>query len=392
MIQKTEAKALITANTSAGGQLAGYLWQPAEACLRCLTEEPETLIRIEVDDDLSVASLSGEVWSCEQLKHSELDQTISEENPIWWKAIDAWIRGSTAKSVKLRLLTTAALHPDSLLASCYQPTAARPWDALLDEMDKRAKDAPNQELNKKGVYQRWIGLSLQDRRKLLTRIEIASSQGRLAATNEKLDEALMEQRSVSPLIVARVRKSYVGAFMTRLMASLDSGGFEISVHEMNKEFLEAYARNATPGIYDFPELAYDAADIKALQIKHHQHLIPQLAAIDRDQTDTVTRALDSWFRARTRRQDFLDGSPHEIQDLERHDQDLRTFCFTNHEEYSPVVDSEHAKNVGRQVHAACMKYQPSLGRSDPPLEFAQGSYHELSNSLRVKWNPLYGGK
>ncbi|MBU0966321.1 MAG: hypothetical protein KKA54_08070 [Proteobacteria bacterium] len=383
---------MITANTSAGGQLAGYLWQPAEACLRCLTEEPETLIRIEVDDDLSVASLSGEVWSCEQLKHSELDQTISEENPIWWKAIDAWIRGSTAKSVKLRLLTTAALHPDSLLASCYQPTAARPWDALLDEMDKRAKDAPNQELNKKGVYQRWIGLSLQDRRKLLTRIEIASSQGRLAATNEKLDEALMEQRSVSPLIVARVRKSYVGAFMTRLMASLDSGGFEISVHEMNKEFLEAYARNATPGIYDFPELAYDAADIKALQIKHHQHLIPQLAAIDRDQTDTVTRALDSWFRARTRRQDFLDGSPHEIQDLERHDQDLRTFCFTNHEEYSPVVDSEHAKNVGRQVHAACMKYQPSLGRSDPPLEFAQGSYHELSNSLRVKWNPLYGGK
>ena len=383
---------MIAANTSAGGQLAGYLWQPAEACLRCLTEAPEALIRIEVDDDLSVASLSGEVWSCEQLKHSELDQTISEESPIWWKAIDAWMRGTTPQTVKLRILTTAALHPDSLLASCYQPTAARPWDALLDEMDKRAKDAPNQELNKKGVYQRWIELSLQDRRKLLTRIEIASSQGRLAATNEKLDEALMEQRSVSPLIVARVRKSYVGAFMTRLMASLDSGGFEISVHEMNKEFLEAYARNATPGIYDFPELAYDAADIKALQIKHHQHLIPQLAAIDRDQPETVTRALDSWFRARTRRQDFLDGSPHEIQDLERHDQDLRTFCFTNHEEYSPVVDSEYAKNVGRQVHAACMKYQPSLGRSGPPLEFAQGSYHELSNSLRVKWNPLYGGK
>lgn len=383
---------MIAANTSAGGQLAGYLWQPAEACLRCLTEAPEALIRIEVDDDLSVASLSGEVWFCEQLKHSEHDQTISEESPIWWKAIDAWMRGATSQSVKLRLLTTAALHPDSLLASCYQPTAASPWDALLDEMDKRAKDAPNQELNKKGVYQRWIELSFQDRRKLLTRIEIASSQGRLAATNEKLDDALMDQRSVSPLIVARVRKSYVGAFMTRLMSSLDSGGFEISVREMNEEFLEAYARNATTGVYDFPELAYSADDIKALQIEHHQHLIPQLAAIDRDQPNTVTRALDSWFRARTRRQDFLDGSPHEIQDLERHDKDLRTFCVTTHEEYVPVVDSEHAKNVGRQVHASCMKYQPRLGRSDPPLEFSQGSYHELSNSLRVRWNPLYGGK
>lgn len=382
---------MIAAKTSAGGQLAGYLWQPAEACLRCLNESPEALIRIEVDDDLSVASLSGEVWSCEQLKHSELDQTISEVSPIWWKAIDAWMRGSTPQTVRLCLLTTAALHPDSLLASCYQPTAAKPWDALLSEMNKRAKDAPNQELNKKGVYKRWNEFSLQNRRKLLTRIEIASSQGRLAATNEKLDEALMERHSVSPLIVARVRKSYVGAFWTKLMDSLDSGGFEVSVREMRKEFLEAYSRNATPGVYDFPELAYSYDEINALQIEHHQHLIPQLAAIDRDQPDTVTRALENWFRARARRQDFLDGSPHEIQDLERHDKDLCTFCVTTHEEYVPV-DTKNAKNVGRQVHAACMKYQSSLGRSNPPLEFSQGSYHELSNSLRVNWNPLYGAK
>ena len=296
------------------------------------------------------------------------------------------------QTVKLRLLTTADLRPNSLLASCYQPTTVRPWDALLDEMNRRAQDAPNMELEKKGVYKRWAELSFQDRRSLLSRIEIASSKGRLALANEKLDEALMEQRSVSPLIVTRVRKSYVGAFFSKLVASLDSNGFEISVREMNKELLEAYSRNANPGIYDFPELIYSDSDIEALKMEYHQHLIPQLAAIDRDQSFTVARALENWFRALYRRQEFLDGSPHETQDLKRHDEDLRAFCKTIHEEHAPVMDTEHAKKVGRQVHSECMKYQPMLGRSNPPLEFSQGSFHELSNILRIKWNPLYRGE
>jgi hypothetical protein len=341
---------------------------------------------------LSIASINEEVLSCEQLKHSEHNQSISENSSIWWKSIDAWVRGPSLHTVKFRLFTTASLQPGSLLASCYQPTTASPWDALLDEMDKRAKNAPNLTLKKLGVYQRWLDLSHQDHRKLLTNIEIASSQGRLADINDKLDTALMDLRSVPPLVVAGVRESYVGAFMTRLMASLDSGGFEISVHEMNEEFLEAYTRNATPGFYDFPDLAYSDEDIKELQIEHHQHLIPQLAAIDRDHPELVARALDNWFRARARRQDLLDGAPHKIQDLKSHDRDLHTFCVTTHEEYDPAADSEHAKEIGRKVHAACMKYQTKLGRTDPPLEFSQGSYHELSNTLRVKWNPLYGGK
>lgn len=383
---------MTVANTSAGGQMAGYLWQPAEACLRCLTEAPDKVIRIEVDDDLSIASINGDVLSCEQLKHSEHNQLISEDSPIWWKSIDAWMRGPSPFNVKHRLYTTAALQTDSLLASCYQPTTVAPWDDLQNEMDKRAKDAPNLAFKKLGVYQRWLDLSHQDRRKLLTTVEIASSQGRLADINDKLDTALMDLRSVPALIVAGVRESYVGAFMTRLMASLASGGFEISVHEMNEVFLEAYTRNVTPGFYDFPDLAYNDDDIKKLQLEHHQHLIPQLAAIDRDHPELIARALVNWFRARARRQDLLDGSPHKIQDLKNHDRDLHTFCATTHEEYAPAVGSEHAKEIGLKVHAACMKFQTKLGRTAPPLDFTQGSYHELSNTLRVKWNPLYGGK
>ncbi len=374
--------------TSAGGQMAGYLWQAVEACRRALTESHDVVVKIEVEDDLSVATMDGFILSCEQLKHSEINHAISENSPVWWQAVDAWIRGPAPQTGKLRLLTTSRLQPESLLASCYQPTGVAPWDALLSEMDQRAAEATNKVLARKGVYARWIDLK-DARRELLTRIEIASAQGRLEASNDQLEETMMD-RSVPPEIVSQVRKSLVGAFMGRLTASLDSGGFEVTVKDMNADFLEAYVRHATPGKYEFPDLEYTNDDIQALQAEHHQHLIPQLAAINRDQPETIARALNNWFSARTRRQEFMDGTPHEILDLKNHDTDLKQYCQTIHEEHLPIGDADHARKIGRDVHKNCMKYPSKLGRTDPPLQFTQGSYHELSNVLSLRWNPTYG--
>jgi len=159
---------------------------------------------------------------------------------------------------------------------------------------------------------------------------------------------------------------------------------------MNADFLEAYARHAEPGKYEFPDIEYTEDELQDLKAKYHQHLIPQLLAIKRDQSGTITRALGNWFRARTRRQNFMNGSPHEIQDLNKHDEDLREYCQTIHEEHLPIIDVGHALQIGRDVHTNCMKYQTKLGRTNPPLHFTQGSYHELSNVLRLRWNPTYG--
>ncbi|WP_396621406.1 ABC-three component system protein [Marinobacter sp. W-8] len=373
--------------TSAGGQMAGYLWQASEACRRALTSPNDAIVKIEIEDDLSVASMEGVIQSCEQLKHSEYIQSISESSPIWWQAIDAWIRGPAPENSKLRLVTTSNLKPSSLLASCYLPTGLPPWESLLDEMNMKASEAANKQLAEKGVYARWSALG-HAQRKLLTRIEIASSQNRLAATNDQLDETLMD-RGVSPLIVSQVRESLVGAFMTRLTNSLDSGGFEVSVKAMNVDFLEAHARHAEFGNYDFPDLEYTEEEVYALRAEHHQHLIPQLVAIKRDQPNTIARALKNWFEARALRQELMDGAPHVVQDLKKHDKNLEDYCQTLHEEHLPAKDAEHAMEVGRDVHSSCMKYQSKLGRTDPPLQFTQGSYHEMSNALRLKWNPSY---
>ena len=254
-------------------------------------------------------------------------------------------------------------------------------------MNQRAAGAPNKALAKKGVYDRWIALK-ENRRKLLTRIEISPAQARLEATNDQLEETLMD-RGVPPMIVTQVQESFVGAFMARLTASLDSGGFQVKVKDMNTVFLEAYARHSTPGKYEFSDLEYSKEDIQSLKAQYHQHLIPQLVAIDRNQPQTITRALENWFRARTRRQNFMDGTPHGIKDLQKHDTDLEEFCQTIHEEHLPIKDADHARQIGRVVHSTCMKYQTKLGRTDCPLHFTQGSYHELSNVLRLRWNPTY---
>jgi len=368
--------------------MAGYIWQAVEACRRSLIAPIDAIIKIEVEDDLSVATMEGFILSCEQLKHSEIDQAISEDSQVWWQAIDAWIRGPAPEKTKLRLITTSRFQPDSLLASCYMPTGIAPWEALVAEMDQRAIDAPNKQLAKKGVYDRWIGLK-DNRRGLLTRIEIAPAQARIEASNEQLEGILMDN-GVSPMVVSQVRKSFVGAFMGRLTASLNSGGFQVTVKDIKGDFLEAYARHATPGVYEFPDIEYTKEDIQTLQEQHHQHLIPQLAAIRKDQTEIIARALVNWFRTRARRQNFMDGTPHVIQDLRKHDTELEEYCQTIHEEHLPIQSPDHAQEIGRDVRAKCMTYQSRLGKTDSPIDFTQGSYHELSNVLRLRWNPTYG--
>jgi hypothetical protein len=52
--------------TSAGGQMAGYLWQAVEACRRSFTVPHDAIVKIEVEDDLSVATMEGAILSCEQ--------------------------------------------------------------------------------------------------------------------------------------------------------------------------------------------------------------------------------------------------------------------------------------------------------------------------------------
>lgn len=373
--------------TNAGGQMAGYLWQPIEACRRALSAPHDHVVKIEVEDDLSIATMGGEILSCEQLKHSENDHVISEDSPLWWQTVDAWIRGSASNTSQLRLVTTSSLKHDSLLASCYQPTGEAPWNDLLVKMDQISSAAPNKKFLQKGVYKRWADLK-STKHLLLSRIVIASSQGNLKESTNLLEEALMNL-SVSPIIVSRVRESIVGTFIARLTSNLDSGGFEITVKDMKADFLEAYARHAKPGEYEFSELEYSADDISAFQEDHHLHLIPQLVAINRDQQGTITRAIEQWFQARTYRQTLMDGTPHEILDLKRHDVNLKDYCETNHEEHLPIEGVEYAIQVGRTVFKDCMKYQSKLGRSDPPLYFTQGSYHEFSNSLHLRWNPTF---
>lgn len=369
--------------------MAGYMWQAAEACRRGLSEPVDAVLLIEVYDDLSVATLDGGPICCEQLKHSEDRQGIGEDSPIWWLAIGAWLRCERPPTSKYRLVTTADLQPKSLLAACYQAGNAAPWEALLAAMDERASAAPNKDLETKGVYAAWLACSSAQRRELLTKVDIAHRQGRLSDANDKLDDALLKL-GVSSTHVTKVRETYVGFFMSRLWASLDSGGFEIKIKELKHASMEAVARVMEPGRYEFPDLDFTQEDVDALQAEHHQHLVPQLHAIGRTEGALVARALESWYLARKRRQELMDGAPHEVHDLRRHDAELEDFCTTLHEEHGPADVGEDCVRVGRLVHAGCMKEKARLGVTEPPWDFSRGSYHELSNALRVRWHPKYG--
>lgn len=372
---------------SAGGSLAGYLWQVTEGCRRALSLRGDEVLSIERHDDLAIARLSGVEICVEQLKHSLHRGTITHESVDWWSAIDAWMATSQPAISKRVLVTTDAIGSGSTLGECYLPRDIAPWDKLVDAMDGVARAEPNAKFRNRGTYQKWIDLARPNKRMLLESISIRDQAPGIRESIRLLDEEISRE-SVPTSAIEATRNSFLGAMVAKVTTALEHDGIEIPRREIRAAFMTAASRAIEEGHYDLPEIAIDADAIEELRRNKNLHMIPQLKAIRRDTPTGVVRALERWFQARHHRERLLNGTAHSIADLRSHDRDLVANNENHHERHTDAPEERH-EAVGQEVYHACMGFQARLGKSNATVIFAQGSYYELSNDLRVRWHPKY---
>lgn len=110
----------MTTTHSAGGPLAGYIWQLHRALLALLDADFGDEVQIEISDDIAIVR-HGEIVTASQAKHSLEEGTLTIKSTEWWKTLRVWIN----------LTAQGQLLPDTQLVLCSTQHLSAEFDKLL---------------------------------------------------------------------------------------------------------------------------------------------------------------------------------------------------------------------------------------------------------------------
>lgn len=387
---------------SASSSTLGYLYQIRYALfvlLQRITESdiddvPDILLSIESLDDVVFEDASSKPIELLQLKHhiSKISKKASLTNSSsdLWKSIRIWSENllespNTFKNLLLILVTTATAPKDSIAARLRYGNFRAENQALV-EMLKIAKDSTSQA--NKACYDAFLKLSKQQQELLVSKIQIVDQSPNI------LD---IEQKLLSKLKMST-------RYPTSLKSRLEGWWFERSIHHlMNDNHNPISGTELQSKIYSISdELRPDTLpnDFPALIEKNETELasnervfVEQLRLILL--SDTRLRfAIGDYYRAFSQRTKWLTEGLVLPDELEKYEVILigewrRYFERMKEEMESNLPDENRMIEIGKSMFNWAEENEHTPIRRDFKGDFSRGSYHILSNELKVGWHPEF---
>jgi hypothetical protein len=372
---------------SAGGQLAGYLWQVRRALLELMRADTGTAVQIETRDDIVICSISGTTYACLQAKHSLDAGSLSPSSVEIWKSLRAWVDNGepdgSGNAERIGLVATNSVDPNGLLAPFLGVSSASPSrieiDELRKELDAISLNAPNKKLRL--AYDAWKGLTYPRRTALLEKFRIEDGQAPLAAIDTELDKCSVIH--VRPEHLRKFTEQLIGWFERRVDESLGTHGATISVEDLRQQVFEMV--DALPTNLTFTASAHSKHPDPDAELQRRLRYLRQLELLDANEAVRVA-AVHSRFRAVTERDIHLQRAVCGQDDLSVFDEDLRDFWL-------PVFSAPHETSQilkGWAVFEKCMAYSTSVAGASAPRFLVHGSFHELAHRRDgIGWHPDY---
>jgi len=385
-----------TPDHSAGGQLAGYIYQLRRALIELLNANFGCKVELETLDDVITRRATGEVLSALQSKHSLEDTSYTIKSTDIWKTLRVWSHLIIAKliepSTTFKLMSTATVDASSSLSVLLPGKAKNSPDLLKlrNELDGVAKAAENKKL--KASYTAWLNLTEAQKSQILSMATVQPAEPQLADIVSKLDEAI-RRFAIRPERVALYRDRVLGWFDTLVDERLSTGGCSITYEELLNKVLEL---NETILPLDLPSTTGNdpTPALEEEQAKDPLYL-RQLYLLEAKEVELLT-AVQMFHRGRSQRQHWLDLKLTVGMRLNGYDQDLKARWAIVHARASreAAASPEKARDIGRTVYDTCMDYS-GAGLGQRVFQHVScGSYHMLANDpkLEVGWHPDFRTK
>ncbi|PWV95810.1 hypothetical protein DFR52_10874 [Hoeflea marina] len=372
-----------TSTHKAAGQYLGYSEQEARFCYHLLVSADDAQVVMEGEDDVSVRFANGDKI-LEQVKSATKHNALSDWSNDLWKTIGNWIADIESGAIDLhrtqfRLYVTPSQSGE--IAVSIHTTNDEQSAKELEKLVRERRDALTRQPNCNKYVEAFLGLDEKEFSEFVARVSIESVHARPEHSVENLWGPTYSKETKQ-----RLTNYAIGLAREKANALIKSGGEGIvDANSFRKEIQLFAARLNLPNYL----ASVSAEPTTAAVVSVHSQrpvFVRQLEIIGIGQ-DQEVRAVADYLRASADKTIWAEEGDIVQSDLFDWETTLvRTFDL-NRGEIEDVLSASPAEAKGRQLLRLCLRTKTKLAGQDVPDHFAPGSFHDLSDQLRIGWHP-----
>ena len=380
----------IQLKSTASGQLAGYTVQYFRALLHLLRCEIGESVSIEHLGDVAVFQNDGRLLM-EEDKSSINDNPVGDLSSDLWKTLYNWIQFLVDANVKVAnchflLYVVSPFAPRSLLAKFSSANNQKSVNEAIQKAKQTVETSSSAEIR------HYAKVVLEDNIKLFRQILLNFEVVTNESEREIVSEIMNAIRSFSMIPENRleeVKNHYLGWVVNKIIDEIRNKNCPIIDKDefvrQNLAFINHVRRGSLVDYSLSNQPTQEELEVEALSDKNY---IKQLQAIDISREKMIDACSD-YFRAGINRHTWIENeliSPEEADEFEA------KLCSAYKLEKDRIdLEEEGAddKRKGRLLLNACERQQIKIADMDPVDRTIPGTYHHLSDDLKLGWHPQW---
>lgn len=399
-------------DSSAKTSMLGYFYQPFYALYLLMSKDisecDNAQIYIENLDDIDFQVGNNHLTLYQNKHHINKQGSISDKSEDLWKTLRIWSERIKNKEIDLEnttfiLTTTVTATPNSIASKlCFDKD--RKTKEALEGLIKIAEDgveAKNKRLADKDIkkhvnedcYLAFASLDLQLKNKLINNIYVLDNQSEIQGIQNNIKQTL--RYSVKREQIDYFFEKLIGWWFNEVIKNIsESNKVPITYNELYEKILQIsdeFKKDSLPIDYEF-----DFNNITAEHLAPEQkNFIEQLNLILINEA-SISNAILDYYRAYMQRSKWIKEGSLFINDLNEYEQRLiREWeqVKTKLENIKNINTEDEKVAFGKdlyfQIGDLRLPICSSGTHSNRGFYIMRGSYHILSNSLRIGWHPEY---
>jgi hypothetical protein len=387
----SESTSLVSVFSAAGPAL-GYLAQVDYALLAALErmdDEDDFAVSIETLDDIVFHDAeTGDATEKWQSKHT-IGQTrsLSDASTDLWKTLANWIAEPSGPNTRLVLLAVAEAGPT---ASLLRIGRGRDVVGAQERLEHTARTSSS--VGNAAYYAAFLGLSTEQRRALLDRVEIFDSVLPVAEVQPLLERAV--RKSVKPQRRAALVDRLRGWWHKRAIAHLDAVARglpdRIGAGELESELLEIGDALRDENL---PIDVLDMAEPTDQEVSESDRIFVAQLRLVALSSERLRKCIYDHNRVFAQRSRWQRDRLLEVGELSRYDRELKESWerfFLPIGDDDQDVDENTVRRQARERFAELDRSSLAPIRRDVREGWvARGSLHVIADRLEIGWHPQW---
>lgn len=400
-------------DSSAQSSMLGYFYQPFFALQILMSKDIEECnnaqIYIENIDDIDFQMGNNHLTLYQNKHHINRQGSISDKSEDLWKTLRIWSERIKSKEIDVNdttfiLTTTVGASINSIANKLSIDKNLRNTQEALEELIKISEEGVenknkrllNENIRKhvnEDCYVSFDSLDLQLKTKLVQNIYILDNQPEIENVQNNIKQIL--RFSVWREQIDYFYEKLIGWWFSKVINNLiEKNSIPITYNELNEkisDISDEFKKDSLPIDYEF-----DFSDVTAECLSPEQkNFIKQLNLILVNDNE-ITNAILDYYRAYMQRSKWIKEGKLYIGDLSQYEQRLiREWeqVKSKLENTHTIINESDKIKLGKDIYfqVGDLKLPICSGgvHSNRGFYIMRGSYHILSNSLRIGWHPEY---